>query len=176
MQPKKRADVEEPSGAMTASEIQAMLDINPNALDEEWLRQSGIVMSLGEMWVNACAERDAQKDNIKIIEAAAQAAVRTNPESYGIVKVTEAQVAAAVDNDQEVAAARQELVALSQAASILQIGRDAANHRKDALNALTQLYLSGYFGDKPKKEIKAGVHEAQDTASSRAQHKGLNKK
>lgn len=121
------------------------LVIDAHSLDKEWLQQPALYMKYGIEWVKAISVRDSLKDSIKVIESQVDMEVRDNPEAYSLSKVTEAAVRSCVEQDERVTEVRQQFLQAKEAADILGIMRDSILQRRDALNNLTQLHITGYY-------------------------------
>lgn len=121
------------------------LHINPEELDVEWLRQPQLYAKYAQQVSALKAAADRAKERVEVVKAELDREIRTGPEKFGLVKVTETAVASAVAEH----ARYQEAVALKiDAAEQASQGFNALgalDHRKAALENLVKLHLAQWF-------------------------------
>lgn len=140
-------------------------DIDPYALDKELLRQASLTYHWAERQADAQRDQDEAKAKLDVTRANLDLDVRSNPEAYGIAKISEKTVESAVltqqayqDGLREIAKARHDL-------DVFKAAVQACEHKKRALEKLVDLFLAGYFGEpKINNDNKAEVDEMQKRA------------
>jgi hypothetical protein len=129
--------------------------IDPNALDTEWVRQA----SLYQRYSKNAAQAAYTKNRL---ESFLDRDIRENPKKYGFdSKPTEPAIANTIRGDKGV-------LRISYKHQRLQGCLKALEHKKKALEKLTELYLSGYWA---RPRIKT---EAQDLLATEANREVLN--
>jgi hypothetical protein len=128
------------------------LKIDKYSLDEEWLKQPSLFLQWAEETVEAQSVRDRCKDVLDLTRAELDSDVRSNPLKYGLDKITEGAIQnIIIQNVRFREVTEKHLVSIKEA-KILDVAREAFEHKRKALEALTQLYLSGYWSsDRPVK-------------------------
>lgn len=134
---------------MTPSDAITLIEIDPLALDKEWLRQPGMYVSVSQQLAEARAQLDALKNQMTVIEADCDKRIRRDPGRYGIEKITEKAVAAEVVSHPKMKAAHIDFLDAKHEVDMLQGLLNAMEHRKEALKALTTLHLNSYYGSGP---------------------------
>lgn len=130
------------------------LSIEETALDVECLNQPRLMMKYSEVYAAIQAEMADAKEELDVVEAKMDAAVRNDPEKYGITKITEAAVKAAILLDEECADARTELRRLKEKVDLYGGAVRAVDARKKMLELLVQLHGQQYFaGPKIPRDI-----------------------
>lgn len=122
-------------------------DLNPNRLDQEWLKQSSLyhrfavkLADAREVWERAKAHRD-------VTEAEVELEVRRNPLKFDLEKVTEGAVRMTVMADKRYQAAVAGVIKAKHDVDVLEAAVAALDHRKKALENLVQLRLRDYYSD-----------------------------
>jgi len=122
------------------------LDIDPDALDVEWLRQPRLFMKWAELYAEAKAAEKEAKQNMEVVDAQMSTVVRLNPEEHlGELKVTETSIANAVKLTPECDKARKIYVKAVYRAELLKNAVAAFDQRKTALEELVKLHGQNYF-------------------------------
>lgn len=121
------------------------LAIDPDALDVEWLRQPARFMRYCELSAKARADVDRAKQNLDVIKATCDQAIRKNPAKYGLDKITEATVQSALFIDQSYKDGVTLLIQAQYEADLLAGAVRAFDQRKSALEGLVKLQGQGYF-------------------------------
>lgn len=134
------------------------LEIDKNALDWEWQRQSGLFLKYAEEAANANWLRDQAKENIEVIKSEVYKEVLEDPETFGVSKTTGDAIKAAIATDPRVQEVTQNYLKLKNEAEIFNSAKQAFEHKKSALEHLAKLYLSGYWSspritEDAKKEV-----------------------
>jgi len=121
------------------------MEINPGALDVEWLEQPGLMMKYARYSAEATRQADQAKERLEVVKAELDAQIRTDPEKYGIAKITENSVHATLLLQTEYQEASQELINAQYEQNLSKYAAQAVNARKDALENLVRLHGMQYF-------------------------------
>lgn len=121
------------------------LKIDKNNLEQEWLRQPQLYMSWARQAIEAQEERDDLKRKLDIERAKLDGEIRANPGRFGLDKITEAGIQSTISVDKKFQEKTKEYLESVSNAKLLDAARDAFEHRKKALENLTQLLICGYF-------------------------------
>ncbi len=137
-----------------------LLDVDVNNLDKEWQNQPKLVFEYMAKLADMSLEEDDKQAIIKVVIADLDAAMRENPEDYGISKVTEAAIKQAIAKNKDLRRAQAELRELVHERAILSAFVAALSHRKRGLENLVELHGMGYFSaPKAKPEAIAATKE-----------------
>ena len=125
------------------------LELDLYKLDEGWLDLPMISFKWGQKSVEV--EMDARNIKIQLeqLRATIDGRMRENPAEYGIQKVTEATITAAITIHPEVMKLTKECNDRDKESKELKIMNLAIEAKRKALEGLTQLYSTGYFASKP---------------------------
>lgn len=134
-------------------------------LEEEWVRQPSLAEEYGRQLADARQEYDLAKRRLDVAEAEAERDIRTDPVSYGISKVTEGAIKAAVILDKRVAKASTEVIQSNHSVGIAEAAKNAIEHRKKALEGAVSLFIAQYYS-KPKEPKSANKQFSQSRADS----------
>lgn len=146
---------------MSERNYQDDLRINPEALDLEWLHQPAKFMYYAEKAANARDRRDRCKERLEVVRAEMDRIVRTNPEAYGIAKVNNDIVAAAVVESKEFQDANKEYLDSRLESELVQAAVTAMEMRKGALENLVRLHGQSYFaGPREPRDLGAAYLES----------------
>ena len=130
------------------------LQLSTDSLDESWIEQPLLYAKYGELVANATEQRDNAKQNLDVVKAQKDSDIRSAPELFGFdKKPTEAAIANVVILSPEVREATQVLIDANKELNILTVAKTAFDHRKKALEGLTQLFISNYFQSNNSTEI-----------------------
>jgi hypothetical protein len=136
------------------------LKIDKYSLDEEWIKQPSLFLEWAEKVVDAQTERDKTKDQLDLIKAELDAEIRADPKRFNLDKLTEAAVSNAIIQAEKFRAAQLVQFEKVRSVRVLEVAKEAFEHKKKALENLTQLYLSGYYltdGARLKGDIKEQI-------------------
>jgi hypothetical protein len=159
--------------AMSERSYKKDLEVDKDRLDEEWERQTTLYIHWAEKEVEAQEERDKSQRRLNIIKAEMDAKVRSNPEKYGIEKISESAISHVVIQSKEYRGAELEYIESVKNAKILSAAVVAFDHKKRALTKLTDLYISGYYS---KTGMPSGSREKVDEKRRAEQINKLNRK
>ena len=131
------------------------LAIDFDNLAENWRDQQFMYMKYGEEHANKQRERDRLKESLEIIKAERGAYIRQNWEKEGFIKPpTVDGVKDWITLDKQTQQATQFLIDANHEMNVFFVAKTAFEHRKKALESLTQLYLIGYFSKPRLQETK----------------------
>lgn len=146
------------------------LEIDFSILEHNWANHSVLYMDWGELHAESVAKRDRKKEELDLKQSYLDSAIRSNPEEYGIVtKLTEAGVTATIKTQDDYKVLIQELIDSNEEVAVLTCAKTAFEHRKKALEGITQLYCAGYFAKpniptKAQEDLGGGMRKAQQKA------------
>lgn len=124
------------------------VEINPNQLDLEWLRQPALYQKYAGEAAYARDRRDRAKDKLEVVKAQVDGDVRQNPGNYGFTgdkKPTEGAITSAVIQSEGYQEANEEYLKSKLECDIIQSAVLAMEQRKYALENLVKLLNSSYF-------------------------------
>lgn len=146
-------------------DIVADLVIDEHALDREWVQQPSLYYHYAAELADAQRDYAAAKAAVDVVRADLDSEMRRSPEAYGLAKVTEAALAAALPSQPEVKAAIAEMAEARHRVDILQAAVAALEHRKRALEKLVALRLADYFSSPTAPEAaREDVREMEQRA------------
>lgn len=123
------------------------LAIDQYNLDREWIDQSLKYAEWAESAVDASFEYDKAKEKFDLTRAEIEKEVRDDPGRFGLAKATEGAITNALLNDPRYQESSSMLLEAKRNWKIMEIAREAFEHRKKALEKLTDLYLSKYYAE-----------------------------
>jgi hypothetical protein len=125
------------------------LELDLYKLDEGWLD----LPLLSLKWSQKLVETEMDTRNLKIkveqLRATIDGKMRENPGEYGIQKITEGTITAAITIHPAVVEALQECNDKDRESKEVKAMCLAIEAKRKALEGLTQLYSTGYFANKP---------------------------
>jgi len=143
------------------------LSIDPLSLDEELKWQPSLFMKWTEKYSDACYQFDRSKERVETLYAQMYEAIAECPEDYGLERYTEPAIKQAVLQLPEYKKAKKLMHRARKNMNILAGAKDAMRQKKDALENLVRIFLSGYYSD-PKIPFKAkeAFSKKQDEATT----------
>ncbi|MCK9457303.1 MAG: hypothetical protein M0R31_08425 [Candidatus Riflebacteria bacterium] len=130
--------------------------IDPEALDVEWLGQADLMRRYTKHSALMEKEADEAKERLEAGKARIEMEIRSNPEKYGLLKVTEASVSSAVLLQKEYQALVQEHINTKYEANVAKGAVRAIDQRKVALENLVNLFGRSYFaGPKTPRDLSS---------------------
>lgn len=138
------------------------LSIDRDCLDVEWENQSSLVFHWCEVLAEARLSYETTKSDYDVAKANCERTIRDKPEKFGITKLTEASVAAALTIHPKVLAAEAAVRGARHAVDVANAMVTALDHKKRALENLVQLHSMGYFSDP-----KARNEESEEVVANR---------
>lgn len=133
---------------MSEFDFKRDVEINPNQLDVEWLRQPFLYQKYAEEAAHARDRRDRAKDALEVVKAQVDGDVRANPVNYGFTgdkKPTESAIASAILQSEEYQEANEKYLKAKLECDLIQSAVLSIEQRKSALENLVKLLNSSYF-------------------------------
>lgn len=122
--------------------------IDKNSLDVEWETHPAKVEKWGDRLADAQDLREELRDKLELKYAKLSSKIRSNPEDYGLKdKPTEGAINNIVIKDKEYLTMRKEVRDAESEVNHLSVVMKALDHRKRALEKLTDLFFSGYWAE-----------------------------
>lgn len=128
------------------------LEINKFALDQEWEKQASLYCEWGEKEVEAQFNRDKLKEQLDLTRAEVDGKIRLMAARNNI-KTTEAAISSEILKDANYQKANNDYLEAIKQAKIFGVAKEAFEHKKKALEKLTDLFLAGYWAE-PKEVAK----------------------
>jgi hypothetical protein len=141
-------------------DFQKDLDIDKFSLDDEWAKQPSTFHKWSMQLAEAEMERDKAKEEIDLVRAELDLAIRTDPIKFKLEKITESAVNSAIITNEKYRKSLDEYNQLKYNHRIIQSAIESLNHKKYALDNLVRLFLSEYYlRDAPPKDRTAMLEE-----------------
>jgi hypothetical protein len=128
------------------------LEIDKFALDKEWEKQASLYCEWGEKEVEAQFNKDKLKEQLDLTRAEVDGEIRKSAARSNI-KITEAAISAEILKSRDYQKANNDYLEAIRDAKIFGIAKEAFEHKKKALEKLTDLFLAGYWAE-PKQVTK----------------------
>lgn len=128
-------------------DAEKILDIDEHDLINEWLGQAKLYFRMSAILADARMELDRAKADLDLVDAEVDQGIRRDPERYSLAKVTEPAIAALVLADKRHKKAFERWVVAKHDVAVAQAAESGADHRKRALESLTQLKLSDFYAE-----------------------------
>lgn len=129
----------------TIAGLHGKLEIDKDHLEEECQRQPVLYEEVGLLASEARGDAREAKDHVEFVKARLRNDIRANPQSYGLDKVTEGTLDAAVIANVECQEAIRQANELSRVSDALGVLQTAAEQRKAMLRNMTELYVHQYY-------------------------------
>lgn len=160
--------------------IREDLTIDPLNLDQEWANLPILFHSYSEAMEGIDNEIKCCKAKLDLLSANTERMVRTNPASYGIEKISESAVKAALACNQDLVNLRNEILGLEKDKKVYGAACNALAFKKDSLKALVTLYGMEYYSiPSTKADGQKFIQNQLDSAVEKGRQKqkeSLNKK
>lgn len=118
------------------------LRINKYDLETEWLNQPNLYYHYSKLQADARLEMDEAKEKLEQIKADLNLDVRSDPKKFGVEKVTNESVAAAIIVEQEYVEALREVNITRHSYEVISGAVRAMEQRRSALENLVKIQLS----------------------------------
>lgn len=141
--------------------------VDRDRLDEEWERQPGTFFRLAERLAKAEADMERAKAALELAEATLQKEVRRDPAGYGVDKVTDKSVEAAVLSCGSYRKAVEAYIEAKYDRDVTRAAVTALDHKKAALERLVSLHGQNYFSQ-PKAKDEGGRKVRGEAETGRA--------
>ena len=127
------------------NEFEKDLQIDPNQLDLAAVTQGEIFFKWAERAVEARAEMDKSKLQLEVLEATLSIQCRENPADFGLVKMTEGSIKAAVQIHAEYLAGYDKYLRTRKDCALIEKAVIAMEMRKRMIEVLITLHGQQYF-------------------------------
>ncbi len=139
------------------------ITINQDALDVEWLEQPRLMLKYGRYMAEAELELATAKQNMEVKYAELDKDIRENPGDYGIEKIVEAGVMAAIKMNEGYKSAVKEYNECQYEYTMAKNAVKAFEHKKEALENLVRLFGQQYFsGPSVPRDLSREYQKHQD--------------
>ena len=122
-------------------------EIDKYRLDQEWEQQPRLYREHAERLADAERDLSQAEAAVKVTRADVELKVRKAPDLYGVEKVAEAGIKAAVELDKRVRKSTLTVIEAKHKADILKAAVRTLEHRKSSLEELVRLWLADYFAE-----------------------------
>lgn len=122
-------------------------EIDPNRLDEEWLRHPGLYHKHAIILANAREEYERKKADLEIIIAEIDRKIRLAPSDFGLEKITEAVVSNTVIIQPAYRTLQKEIIEAKHVVAVSEAAVSTMEHKKKALENIVQLRGMDYFSE-----------------------------
>ena len=130
------------------------IKIDETALDIEWLSQPGLMMQYTRYQAGLQLDEDKEKENLEFITAELDKEIRTNPEKFGIEKITEGVVRNTILLEDKYKEANKGYLTARFENNVGKGAVRSVDGRKTALENLVKLHGQQYFaGPKVPRDI-----------------------
>lgn len=126
-------------------------EIDLNALDVAWVEQPKIYHKYASRLADAKRDAEQAKTAVDVVYSTLDAGIRENPARYGVAKITEPAIKAAVLQHRKYKAAVQASIDAKHAVDVLAAAVSTLEHKKRALENLVDLRLADYFSEPRQK-------------------------
>lgn len=133
--------------------------INPKRLDEEWLKQPGMMYAWAYNKAAADRAADEAKNKLKVVVAKLDRELRSSPAEFGLTKATDAIIENALPEQPEYQVAYTAYLDAKYNADVHYAAVQALHQRKDALENLVRLHGMSYFAE-PRGEAARAAEKA----------------
>ncbi len=121
------------------------IQIDESALDAMWLDQPSLMFKYAKNAAEMRRELDLAKEKLDLVKAELDKEIRTNPDKFGIEKITEAVVTNTMITTLKYKKANDEFLNVKYEVDVAQAAVVAMSQRKDALENLVRLHGQQYF-------------------------------
>lgn len=144
-------------------------EIDKFNLDKEWVRQPKLYHTFSTKLAGARRRHEEAKAFLELTEAELNMKIRSSPAVYGISKVTDKAIEAALAVNKKYLAARDAVIKAQYRVDLLNGAVRTLDHRKRALEDLVDLHLNDYFSRPSVK--RSDPAKVEEGASRRAKRK-----
>lgn len=148
---------------MTDEEFQNALDIDPDRLPHEWLRQPKLYFLASEELANARSKVDSYKSALEVAEAEMRLDIIKRPSRYNVSeKQTVAEINAAVIRTMANSKHVRRLRNAKHRMDVIQAFVNALDHKKKALENHVTLFVHNWYAEpREPKEARGYVEQRQ---------------
>jgi len=153
------------------------LAIDQFRLDYEWKRQASLFAEWGEKEAEAQFERDKLREKLDLTKAELDIAIRSNPTSFGLDKITEGAIQSKILQQPEYQEANEKYLQSVRDAKVMGVAKEAFEHRKKGLEKMTDLYLANYYAEPYiRKEAKEKIENESQKGAVQALNESMKSK
>lgn len=132
-------------------------------LDIEWLEQPEKMFKYAKNAAELRAQLDSAKENLDLVKAELDKNVRSNPDKFGIEKITEAVVTATIITHPDYKKANDMFLQSKFELDVANAAVKAMEQRKDALENLVKLFGLQYFaGPKVPRNLTSEIEKRNE--------------
>lgn len=125
--------------------IREDLTIDPMNLDQDWANLPVLFHSYSECVEEIDSEMKSEKAKLELLSANTERMIREKPDNYGILKISESAVKAALACNEDLVNIRNEILKLDKEKKVYQAACNSLSYKKDSLKALVTLYGMEYY-------------------------------
>jgi hypothetical protein len=152
------------------------LKIDKFRLDDMWENHPSLFADIYEKEIDAQFERDKAKEKLDLIRAELDQSIRSSCAGAN-EKITESSIANRIILDKNYQEANGKFLDSVRIAKQIAVGREAFEHRKKALEKLTDLFLSNYWSTPYiKEEAKREVDSTNSDMARKALQESMKNK
>jgi len=155
---------------MDHREYEKDITIDKDDLVTEWLKQSDLHFYYRIRYIQAQTRERDVKEKLEVIRAEVDLEIRqSDPEDYNLSKFTDKAIDSILKSDDKVIKALEKYNKSKKTTGILQAAVDSLEHKKKALENLSQYWLAGFFSQPSNKKM-------EEISAKKMIEKNLNKK
>ena len=148
--------------------------IDENALDLEWLLQPQLMINYAQAAAEAARVFDLKKEKLSLTRAELDKDIRTTPEKYDVVKVTETVIENTIIMQEEYIEANREMIEAKFQKELAYAAVTALDQKKTALENLVRLHGQQYFaGPKVPRELSEERKKREERSTNINQKIGI---
>ncbi len=145
---------------MKENKYEQDLNIDDSALDLEWLEQPALMLKYTTLQADARRKMEYCKEKLNVTRADLDKDIRTDPDKYDLLKVTENSVTNCIITQKGYKEDHKALIESQYEYDVVRGAVSAVDHRKTALENEVRLFGLGYFaGPKVPRELDYGQRE-----------------
>jgi len=141
------------------SDFKENIQIDKYSLDQEFEKHPMLYHEFAMDMIQAEDEKDRAKDQLELLRAELDVAIRNNPKAFQMEKVTEAAINSTIIQTERFKVAQDYYNSCVSNFKILKVAVESLNQKKTALENLVKLYLGEYYSKEVPKEIKENATE-----------------
>lgn len=123
------------------------MDINPNNLVHEWEHQAAIFYQYSAQLAEARQAEDESKRELDLTKAELDSAIRSDPTSYQIERISEGAIKNVMLQQKAYKMALNQFNSAVHAVRMLEAMVKALEHRRTALKAMVDLKMASYYSE-----------------------------
>ena len=148
-------------GKAMSEEVELRVEIDPLRLEWEWTHHSEQVSHFAREEADAQFKYDQAAAKLDVRKAEIDLEVRESPADFGLSKLTETTVAAAVGSHPDVKIGVKRVIDARHERDIARAALRALEHRKRALSMLVELWVREYYASPNETTLPANDRDAR---------------